>query len=484
MKSRALLVAAFAVILLAMHLPYLRLPFHWDELGQFVPAALDLFRDGAWIPHSTQPNIHPPGLMSLLAAVWSFTGFSILSARLSMLAIAAVGVYLAFLLAIRLARGGSVGTPAFAAVGFLLAAPMFYTQSLMVLLDVPAMVLTTGALLLFLDQRYAACAAACTALVLVKETALTTPMVFGAWLLFQDRRWRQALYFFAPAAALLAWLVILHQATGSWFGNPEFARYNVSASLNISHLLYSSIRRAYALFLADGHWIGLLALYHGRRFLRTREWAIAGSVALAQTLGVTILGGAVLDRYLLPVLPILYSAFAVAASAYRPRVRMLSNLAMITLLMTGWFVNSPFPLPLENNLSVIDFVQLQRSAAQYLESYARGQRVATAWPLAAALREPDFGYVQSPIATVVPSGSSMSDFRAVDLTNAGALVVFSHGQARPPWLGNLSLIRLLGLEAEPPEATPEEIAPLGFVSRARFDQHGQWVEIYSRPGAW
>ena len=50
-----------------MHLPLLTLPFHWDELGQFVPAALDLYRDGAWVPHSTLPNVHPPGVMLITA---------------------------------------------------------------------------------------------------------------------------------------------------------------------------------------------------------------------------------------------------------------------------------------------------------------------------------------------------------------------------------------------------------------------------------
>ena len=77
---------AFAAILLAMHWPLLTLPFHWDELGQFVPAALDLYRDGAWVPHSTLPNVHPPGVMLLLALVWKVFGFSILSSRLTMLA--------------------------------------------------------------------------------------------------------------------------------------------------------------------------------------------------------------------------------------------------------------------------------------------------------------------------------------------------------------------------------------------------------------
>ena len=109
--------------------------------------------------------------MAILALVWRLTDVTILSARLTMLAIAAIGVYVSFLLAIRLSRGAA-GFPAFAATAFLIAAPMFYTQSMMVLLDMPAMTLTALALLWFLEDRLILCAAACTALVLVKETAI------------------------------------------------------------------------------------------------------------------------------------------------------------------------------------------------------------------------------------------------------------------------------------------------------------------------
>ena len=56
--------------LLAMHAPYLQLPYFWDELGQFIPAALDILRDNAWVPHSTIPNVHPPAVMAYLALAW------------------------------------------------------------------------------------------------------------------------------------------------------------------------------------------------------------------------------------------------------------------------------------------------------------------------------------------------------------------------------------------------------------------------------
>jgi len=474
--------SVFAALLAAMHLPFLTLPFHWDELGQFVPAALDLYRDGALVPHSTLPNVHPPGVMLILALVWKVFGFSIVSARLTMLTIAAVGVYFSFLLAIRLA-GSVSGAPAFAAVAFLMVAPLFYTQSMMVLLDIPAMTLTVLALLLFFDRRYAACAAAATTLVLVKETAITTPMVFAAWLWFYEKRRRDALYFLAPAVALVLWLVELHQVTGHWLGNEEFARFNVNQSLGFSHIVYSIGRRIYMLFISDGHFLGAAALIAGWRLLRGKEWTIAGLVAIAQTAVVTLLGGAVLDRYMLPVLPILYAAFAVAGSAWSRPVRLPLQAAMATLFIVGWFWNPPVPFPYENNLAMVDFVRLQQAASEYLEDHAAGQRIATAWPLSDALIHPEFGYVRKPLPFVMRTGGvRQANVAALNPQDLDVLVLYSAEWSVKGRLLDIAPIRsLVHIFLDPNiTATPDEIrTALGFVPAVRWDRGGQWIEIYT-----
>src|SRR5664279_4882007 len=119
----------FAAVLFASHSPYLTLPYFWDEHGQFVPAALDILHDGAWVPHSTVPNVHPPGVMAYLALVWRVFGYSIPATRAAMLALAAVAMLFTFLLGIELCRGAT-GAPAFIAVLLLAADPLFYTQSM------------------------------------------------------------------------------------------------------------------------------------------------------------------------------------------------------------------------------------------------------------------------------------------------------------------------------------------------------------------
>src|SRR5947208_84019 len=195
-----LFLAIFAAVAGISHAPFFDLPFFWDEVGQFVPAALDLFRSGAVVPRSVTPNAHPPGVMAYLAAVWTIAGFSIVSTRAAMLLLAATSVLLVFLLAIKLC-GGVKGVPAFAVAGLLCCSPIFYAQAMLAQLDMPAMLFTVLASLLFLEERILLSAAACVALVLVKETGVVTPLLFGLWLL-AEKRLLQAGYFLLPLAAL------------------------------------------------------------------------------------------------------------------------------------------------------------------------------------------------------------------------------------------------------------------------------------------
>jgi hypothetical protein len=468
-----------ALCAIVIHVPYLKLPFHWDELGQFIPAALDLYQHGYWIPHRTLPNVHPPAVMAALALIWQVFGFSILSARLAMLAIAALGVALCYLLAIRLTKGARAA--AMAATLFLIASPIFYTQSTMALLDMPAMTFTLLALLLFLERRYTLCAAACVILVLTKETAITAPMIFGAWLLFKERQPRQALYFFAPAAALGLWLSALHGATGHWLGNPEFAQYNAGSVFEVHHLSFAFLGRAWFLLAAQGHIIGAVALALGWRRLRGSDWTIASLTAGAQLILVTVFGGAELERYLLPVLPVLYIAMAAAACAFSVAWRWASYAAMLSCFIVGWFWQTPFPWPYEDNLDVVDFVRLQQTAAHYLEEQMPSARIATAWPLSDELQYPEMGYVNRPLKALKAPGLHPEEIAGLGRANFDVLVMFTNKRPVQGSSLDLPLLRsfLRYYYDYQPQASPEEIREaIGFVPSKRWERRGQWIEIY------
>jgi 4-amino-4-deoxy-L-arabinose transferase-like glycosyltransferase len=428
LRSYILAFGAIALFLILAHGPLLLLPFYWDEAGQFIPASLDLFRTGAWIPVSTLPNVHPPGVMAYLAAWWSIFGFSIVATRVAMLLIAALGALVTFLLAIEMSRGAN-GTPAFAALVLLCLSPLFFAQSMLAQLDMPAMSLSILALLLFLQDRFRASAIACTVLVLIKETGAVAPALLGCWLLFERRQKNeavQALWFLLPLPVLLLWLAALRYATGHWFGNPAFTEYNLWEPLHPARFFIAFLRRLYYLFIGSGHFIGTAALLWAFRrmpLLRSRPWRIAAAFALAHVLVVSALGGAVLERYLLPALPIMYIAFAVSLGALLPRTRQLTFGALLICLIAANFVNPLYPFPFENNLAFVSFVELQKTAADSIE--VRDGTVATAFPMAEALRNPDLGFVGTPRDVITIADFTTPEIEKLKLHPPGMVVVFT-----------------------------------------------------------
>ncbi|MCX6625747.1 MAG: hypothetical protein NTY38_32720 [Acidobacteria bacterium] len=491
MRSRLIVFLVAAAALAALHIALLDMPFFWDELGQFVPAALDIARDGAWMPHSTAPNVHPPAVMAWLAAVWTLFGFSIVSTRLAMLLLAALGLVAVFLLAIRLSRT-LPGAPAFWPPVLLLISPLFVTQSMMAQLDMPAMVFTVLALLLFLEGRTLPCIAVCTLLVLVKETSVIVPLMFAGWL-YRDRHPRRALLFLLPVIPLAAWLCFLAGKTGHILGNPEFAEYNVFYPLHPVRLALACIRRVYTLFVADFHWAGTLSLLVTWRLLRPalaplrREWSVVLLVCACQAAVVTVLGGATLERYLLPVLPIFYIAVAQSWTVLAKRPRLAFQIVLIAGLIASNFWSSLFwPFPYEDNLAMAAFSRLQAKAAGVVETSFPGRTITTAWPLSDALRRPDSGYVFGARPVNAIRDFTPASINALDPARVDVLIVYSRDQQ--PYCNLLRLGPLERLHRRfygyQPQMPLEQIAArLHLEPIAGWHDRGQWIQILQRTGA-
>ena len=111
-----------------------------------------------------------------------------------------------------------------------------------------------------------------------------------------------------------------------------------------------------------------------------------------------------LERYLLPVLPILYAAFAVSMRALSDRTRKIAIGCLATCLAAANFINPPYPFPFENNLMFVRFVDIEREAAFAADTYDGA--VATTFPMSAALAHPNNGYLMLPHKVV-----EVPDFR-------------------------------------------------------------------------
>ncbi len=384
------------------------------------------------------------------------------------------------------AESAEANVPALLAALFLLLDPLFYTQGMMAQLDLPAMLFTVLGLVLFLEDRHAAAAAACTALVLAKETGVLLPLILGAVLFVDPARSRYARYYLAPFAALGIWFLFLWRSTGHLFGDPGFTEYNTWYSLNPIRASLSLLRRVYYLFLDNFRWVGTLAIlfaWKRERLYATRAWKIVWCFIAAHVLLVSLLGGAGLERYLLPVLPLVYIAMGAAFTVVDQPWRAAGVSAMAVGLLAGLFLNPPFPMPFENNLAMADFVELHRTAAQFLEKSYPEKTIYTAWPLTQALRNPAFGYVDRRLSAAETSDLHFSTLNALNPRNVDVLVLYSRTW-EPSW-GVLQwppardfLQRFYEYERQ---MTPAEVRRhFGLVSVGRWTQRGQWIEVFAR----
>ncbi|MCU1262110.1 MAG: hypothetical protein JWO80_4995, partial [Bryobacterales bacterium] len=337
-------------------------------------------------------------------------------------------------------------------------------------------------LLLFLQGRMRSAALSCVLLVMMKETGIVLPATFGLWLLL-EKRWREALFFTAPLIPLAVWLVVLRQATGHWAGNAAFEQYNAVYNLHLVRFLLALVRRLYYLFIGTGHWIGTAAMIYVWKYtglFRTRAWRVAGAFAAGHVLAVSAFGGAVLERYLTPLLPLLYIAFAVALAACPRKWQMIGTLTLVPLLVAANFLNPLYPFPWENNLAFASFVSLDRKAADFLENSYPGLAVATMFPLAGALRRPDFGYVTRPMHVRDMDDFSVRSITALAKDKPDVLAVYSTTWDPLHVLKSSAIGGFLTtFYRYEPQATSDQIARiLHMRPMARWELNGQWVEVF------
>ncbi len=402
------------LVLLLTHASMLLLPYFWDEAGFYVPAAHDLYAHGSLVPLSTMPTGHPPLTMAYLALAWKLLGYTPPVTRVAMLLVSAFALTGIFYLARRAVSPAA----AVASVACVMLYPVFFAQSPMALMDMPAAAFTFWGLYFYLERRPAPSAAMFAFAMLSKETAAITPMALIAWELWQAWRarkldWAPALALAASGMPLAAWFLFHHARTGFFFGNPEYFRYNVSSTLEPARILFAAVRR----FWQFTGYMNLLLLTLAAvtaRFLTARQEkqndapplvpAVFWVVLATHFAFFTLIGGAILARYLLTAVPLVIIICMAALS------RTVRGWPIVTLLVAAGFVlglvvDPPYVFAPEDNLAWRDFVAMHQRAAIFLEGRYPGARVLSAWPGTDEISRPELGYVRRPIAV-----TSIEDF--------------------------------------------------------------------------
>jgi hypothetical protein len=516
-----LLFAIFFAGLMLLHAPLLRLPYFWDEAGYYVPAARDLYLKGALIPYSTPSNAHPPLVMAWLALVWRICGFSPLVTRTSMLALSAFCLLGLF----RLSRAAANLPVACATIALVAIYPVYFTQSSLAQVDLPAAGFTFWALAAYLEDRPWRQGVFFSLAAVAKETAILAPLALIGWTLFVDfvRRgrkenrwnenrgneicpppgklthWRPLLF---PVLPLALWYFYHYAKTGFLLGNPEFFRYNVAATFNPLRVPFAFGMRLWQLFGYFGLYLltlaGALAMSRPPRSRagiarpRIQIWMQAAllSVLLAYLAFMSVVGGAVLARYMLPVVPLVILAWV---STLWRRVRYWKLIVGVVAIVfgAGLFTNPQYGFSLEDNLAYRDFIVLHVDAERFLAAQYPGARVLTAWPASDELTRPWLGYVNfnAVASTTRPfQVSRIEDFSPpqIDLAVRGrayydvALVFSTKYQPPHPLLDNWEAWQRIkeqffGFHRD---LLPEDIAQrMGGTVVYHKEINGQWIAI-------
>jgi hypothetical protein len=134
----------------------------------------------------------------------------------------------------------------------------------------------------------------------------------------------------------MAWFAYHHHVVGFTFGNPEYLRYNATANLTAGHILQAVRYRFLHLFWQRNIWMpivfALACLFLSRRddapssLARSARYTIAVLV-VANWLAFSVLGGALLTRYLLPIYPLI---LIVCVDLWRTHTRRWPILAAAT----------------------------------------------------------------------------------------------------------------------------------------------------------
>jgi len=496
---------AFCLITAAiflLHISLLRLPYFWDETGYYIPASRDLLFSGNLIPHSTPSNAHPPLVMAYLAGWWKILGYSPLVTRSAMLLISAFALTGVFRLARRVANT-DVALASVLCTGLY---PVFFAQSTMAHVDLAAAGLTLWGLDYYLKGSASMAALWFSLAVLAKETAILAPVALIGWALFcpyVSRRFRQPICLtesrwgiplLAPFVTLILWYFFHYWRTGYVFGNPEFFRYNVQSTLHPLRILLALATRLWQVFGYLHLWV--LTLLMGWAMTRPplrdgdRErprislpiQCAFGAVALTYIAALAVIGGAVLARYMLTVVPLLV---IVATSTLWRRIRAWRGLVLLVgvSFIAALFMNPPYGFSPEDNLAYRDYIQIHQNAERFLQAGYPEARVLTAWPASDELSQTYLGYVERPMRVVRVENFTIDEISAAaDVRSRFDVALIFSTKYEPPhalledWAAWQAIkARFFGFHRDLPPAVVAQL--LG--GRIVFSEKrkGQWVAV-------
>ena len=495
----------FPVVFMALyasHFSLLRLPYYWDEAGYYIPAAWDFFRTGSLIPLTTATNAHPPLPSIYLALWWKICGFYPEVTREAVLMAATLGLLAVWRLAMRLVGVVSVAFWTVLLTGLY---PIWFAQSSLAHADIFAAACSLWGLVYSLPSRGRKLWAAAlwfSAAALCKETAIVIPVTlvavnvvagFGTDASLRTRLLRETAWLGSCILPLAGWYAYHYAKTGFLFGNPEFVRYNAEATLTPLRILLAFGHRILHLTAHMNLFVPVLMAFaallldprpgdggHPRATLDPPVRLRIFLVLLANALLFSVLGGALLTRYLLPMYPLV---LLLAVTVFYRRVPYWYGLTLLyaAAFIVGIFINPPYGFSPEDNLAYAHVVRMDQAGIARLAKLYPGATVLTAWPVTDELTKPELGYVKQPwdVCAIDDFTTAQIDRAAQEPQAYSAALAFStkYEPSSPLFRfgGEALEERYFGLHHDLP---PERIArQLGGTLEWKRDDVGMWIAL-------
>jgi len=484
-----------------LHARLLSLPYFWDEAGYYIPAARDFFLHAELIPTSTLSNAHPPLPSLYLALWWKLFGYSPVVTRLATLAAAAFGVVQLYRIGIATANK----QVAMVSAALFVIYPVYFAQSSLAHADIFATALALWGLAFYFEDRIPAAAIALSLGALAKETDLVVAGALCAWELAtiymprfrREGSVRRAALLATPAMPLAAWYAYHFAKTGHVFGNAEFFRYNVSATLSLTRFLLAALQRFWLtfghmnLFVLTGIAVAAMllpAILDGgvaRERIPVRSQLAMASVVAALVLFHSLIGGALLARYTMTAVALVV---LIAVSTLRRRMHGWLFVAALVAaaFVTGWFLSPPYGFAPEDNLRYADYIRVHQDAAAFLEQHDPHAVVLTAWPATDELSKPYLGYVGQPLAvTAIEDFSLEQMWMARKSSGYDYALLFSTKQEPAHMLRwkvwEAAKSRYFDYHRDVSPAQGAQI--LGGIIAWQEQRHGEWAALIAVPRA-
>ena len=408
-----LLTAAVIIVFFLFKLHDVRIPFHWDEMGVYVPAAFQMKDTGhiSLLPGAIDPLFsrgHPLLFTFCNALVFKIFGDTVTVGHLYALFLAIITLVMFFFVSKSLFNKKI----AFFATAILSSQPIFFSLSVQLLPEMMLTFFTLGCFYGILKNKWTHFAIFGSLAMMTKESAIVIPataliVLFIASIHKKDfftlKRWRQFLLGATPLFVFGLFLIIQKIQRG-WFLFPEHLGY---IHWEMERLSKGAARIFQDMFIWQGRWMVGVAFLAGivlSLFSKRLKTGPAGKFIFTFTLFILLAFifadiNYYLTRYILYVIPFIvlggtYTAFLIFERIFS-NLRIMQWVMIIYFSAYGVFLGHTNMYTYDNtcDMSYKIIVNISLKAIHWAEHNWSNDTIEANFPIFQGIQDPRNGYL-------------------------------------------------------------------------------------------